>query len=239
MKPLSLVLPCYNEGKSLPGLVGRVLERARSRNLTPKEFKLILVENGSKDDSAQVMAGLKAAPGGEFLEIVPVSPNRGYGYGIFQGLKAAAPGIVSWSHADEQCDPEDAFKGWEMIRGGDGKTLIKGTRHGRAAQERFISKVFEILAALILWRPFHEINAQPKVFDSSLLQRITNPPDDFAFDIYVLIKAREAGIRISEIDVQFPPRKHGQSNWSATFRSKFRTIRRMLQYMAAYRLGRK
>lgn len=240
MKPLVLVLPCYNEAKSLPNVVSRVLDCARSRSLSPEDFRLILVENGSQDESAHVMDELKNRPGGEYLQIVHLSPNQGYGHGVYQGLRAAAasrPGIVAWSHSDEQCDPEDVFKGWEIIRSGDGKTLVKGRRHGRDRSERFMSKVFEILVLIILGRSIHDINAQPKVFDSSLIDRAGNYPNGFAFDLYMLLKAKEARIGIQMISVKFPPRNHGESNWSATFNSKLRCISTMLLFLLRYRFG--
>ncbi len=235
----SLVIPCYNEAKSLPDLVERVLACARRRDLTPDRFRLVLVENGSTDDSRSVLDRILAAPGGEFIDVVTVSPNRGYGNGIRQGLLAARPGILAWTHADGQCDPEDAFRGFDIVRAsGAAPQLVKGRRHGRALPERVVSTGFATLATLLLGRRLGEINAQPKVFRSALLAHLPDPPSDFAFDFYVLARALEAGYALREIDVQFPPRRHGQSNWAATTRSKARTIARFVRYMVRYRLGR-
>ena len=75
------------------------------------------------------------------------------------------------------------------------------------------------------------------MFRSKLLKEIINPPKDFAFDLYVLIRAKELGYEIKEISVDFPPRIYGVSNWANSFPSKFRTIRKMLVYMVKYRLG--
>jgi len=238
LKPLSLVLPCYNEEKSLRELAARALSCARKRNLTSEQFQLVLVENGSRDQSAQVMEAMTREPGGEFLKIVRVSPNLGYGNGLMQGLKAARPGFIAWSHADEQTDPEDAFRGWELLQKADRPTLVKGKRHGRALKEWMFSRVFEALLFLICGRLIREINAQPKVFDSGLLEHLTDPPLDFAFDLYVLLKAKKVGYQIAEIDVEFPPRKHGQSNWTATFRSRMGTILRMISFMFEFRGGK-
>ncbi len=232
------MLPCYNEGKSLRALLERSVACARRRGLTPKEFHLILVDNGSADDSAAVLKQMTKEPNHEFFSIVTVPVNQGYGYGVHQGLKATSPGIVGWSHADEQCDPEDAFKAWERIRDTDAKILVKGTRSGRALGNWLFSRGFELVSLIILWRWLPETNAQPKVFDSSLLSALDAPPLGFAFDLYVLLRAREQGFRFQEVPVFFPPRKHGQSRWAATFRSKWRTIWGLVTFMVRYRLGR-
>ena len=235
MTPFSLILPCYNEAANLPAIVARVTACARRRTLSPEQFQLFLVENGSTDQSRQVMDELLHAPGGEHLRIVPVPVNRGYGHGIISGLRAAPPGVLAYSHADQQCDPEDAFRGWELIRNSGPGVLVKGSRYGRAPGEWLFSRGFEATATVLLGSRLHEINAQPKVFASELLERIPHPPDDFAFDLYVVMRARAAGWTLREIDVKFPPRVHGQSNWSSTLRSRARTIGRQLAYMIELR----
>ncbi|MCB0413924.1 MAG: hypothetical protein KDD50_06300, partial [Bdellovibrionales bacterium] len=62
-----------------------------------------------------------------------------------------------------------------------------------------------------------------------------NPPKDFAFDLYVLLRGLNKGYTIKEIEVLFPPRVHGESNWSSTFSSKFKTIKKMVAYMFLYK----
>jgi glycosyltransferase involved in cell wall biosynthesis len=234
----ALVLPCYNEARSLPAVVERALDCARRRGLTPAEFQLVLVDNGSGDDSRAVMQALAEKRGGEFLHIVSVAANRGYGHGVMTGLRAARPGMLAWSHADEQCDPEDAFRAWKMLRDAGPGVLVKGNRLGRPLRERILSRGFEVASALLLGARLHEINAQPKVFASELLGALVTPPDDFAFDLYVLLRARDLAYTIREIDVRFPPRRHGSSHWSSTLRSRVRTIARLLAYLMAQRRRR-
>ncbi len=237
MKSFSLVMPCYNEAQSLPALVKRAVDCAKKRCLAPNEFELVLVENGSKDNSFAVMESLKKDEDGSYLKIVRVLKNEGYGNGLFQGLKATCHEVVGYTHADEQCDPDDVFQGWALISKQPGKkVLIKGTRHERAFRDRVISRGFELIASALFLTNLHEINAQPKVFSAELLSVLTQPPKDFAFDLYILLQAKQHGYRFLEIPVLFPPRKHGQSNWASTFRSKTRTILKMLGYMFRYRL---
>jgi glycosyltransferase involved in cell wall biosynthesis len=235
-RPFKLVLPCYNESRSLPALFQRAVGSARRRGLGADRFQLFLVENGSRDDSLAVMEALGAGPDGAFLRVVPVPVNRGYGHGLMCGLRAAGDGVLGFSHADEQCDPEDAFRAHDLLVSvDDPRLLVKGRRVGRAVRDAVVSRGFELAAALVLGRRLHEINAQPKVFPGELLALLSDPPDDFAFDLYLLLKAREAGYRIRDIEVRFPPRAHGQSNWSSTLRSRSRTMGHLLGYMAAYR----
>ena len=95
----------------------------------------------------------------------------------------------------------------------------------------------EVVALVLLRRWLREINAQPKLFGRGLMEHVDRPPIDFNFDVFVLYQAKRHGWRIESIDVEFPPRAHGQSHWAATWSSKLRTIRRSVGYMFLLGLG--
>lgn len=232
-----LVLPCYNEAKSLQVLIDRARRAAQEAGYSSQEFGLVLVENGSKDNSREVLAQLAADPErAPWFRMVPVDINQGYGFGLWQGLSATTAEYVGWSHADQQCDPADAFRALEIIRKEpDARILVKGVRRGRDWKDRIVSRVFEILAWIILGSWIREVNAQPKVFSRELLSHLPQPPKTFAFDLYVLHQALRSGYRFRTISVLFPPRVHGVSNWAATFVGRYRTILGMIRYMLELR----
>jgi len=223
---LTIVLPCYNEAKSLTATVQRYAE-IRGRT----DFELILVDNGSKDETPAILAELSQRY--PFIRTIQVVKNKGYGDGIWQGLQHSSGTWVGWSHADLQTDPADVFRAFDALKAASNpkRTLVKGARSGRALSEQIITWGMQTVALVALRRWFHEINAQPKVFHRDLLATVVNPPVDFNFDIYVLYQARRAGWRFSTIPVQFPPRQYGHSNWSKTWASKLRTIRRSMWFM--------
>ena len=227
---LSVILPCYNESKGLENILNRFQDSGKDVH-----FELILVDNGSTDNSADVLASL--LPRFPFARSVRIEKNVGYGHGIFTGLQSARGDLVAWTHADLQTDPGDVFRALQLYQQGAATPglLIKGRRHGRSLQERIVSRGMEVVALLLLRTFLTEINAQPKLFRRSLLPHMTNPPTDFNFDVYVLYQARRHRWRIAAFDVNFPPRKYGQSNWAATWRSKIRTIARSMWFM--FKLG--
>ncbi len=235
MTKFELVLPCYNEEKSLEFLVQRAKAAALEAGLKPGEFKLVMVENGSKDNSRkqfQLLANnQELAP---WFKMVPIDINQGYGYGVVTGLKATEAPIIGWSHADQQCDPADTIKAYfrliELKQKGV-KALVKGVRSGRNWKDIFVSRVFEFFARVLLGINVHEMNAQPKVFERELLDKLVSPPNTFALDLYVLYHAQKQSLQISTIPVVFPPRVHGLSNWSSHFLSRYKTIWGMICYM--------
>lgn len=233
MLEFELVLPCYNESKSIESIVRRAADAAAAARIGPDRFQLVLVENGSRDDSDRVMDELKNTSLGKWFRKVSVTHNQGYGYGIWSGLQTTTAPYVGWSHADQQCDPNDAFHALKMLRAAaePNHTLVKGVRSGRDPKDQFVTWVFERIAKTLLGLRINEFNAQPKVFPRKLLETIEHPPFTFAFDLYVLYRAVKAGYRILVIPVLFPPRVHGVSNWAASFASRRRTIQGMVRYM--------
>lgn len=236
MKTLSAVVPCYNESRALPALVNRFAQALGQSSLGADAFELVLVENGSTDDSATVLQDLRRRAEYSFMRVAQVSVNQGYGHGMLEGLRAAAGDVVATSHADLQCDPRDLFRAYDLYRTTPERPLIvKGVRHGRALSAVAISRGMELAALLLLQTRLHEINAQPKVFDRQLVRALVDAPLDFGFDLYLLLKAKELGYAIRPVDVVFPARPYGHSHWAHSFRSRLRTMLGVVRYMAAYR----
>ena len=233
MLQFELVLPAYNEEKNLPGLIERAVAAAEQHGHRADTFQLVVVENGSQDGSSRLLDELQeGSPLSPWFRVVKVPQNRGYGFGLWQGLQSTTAPYVGWSHADLQCDPNDAFRALQLASRESGRRLlVKGTRYGRGGKDRFVSRVFELLALLVLGLRVNEINAQPKVCGRELLTWMKHPPATFAFDLYALYQSQKQGYQIETVAVEFPPRIHGTSKWASTFVGRYRTILGMIAYM--------
>ncbi|MES2201634.1 MAG: glycosyltransferase family 2 protein [candidate division FCPU426 bacterium] len=231
---LSVVLPCYNEAANLPLLLRRY------KAVAPKglAFELVLVDNGSTDDSAAVLKKELAKPAYAFARSVRVIKNRGYGFGIFSGLKAAQGEVLAFSHADMQCDPASVFQAYDAYRqAGGGSILVKGKRQGRERSQQWVTNAMSVLASVVLGRKMTDINAQPKLFPAELMERLGRAPYGFEFDVYVMQRALSAGYRLITVPVVFGARAHGQSKWAATFFSRWRTMLRVALYLFKLRFS--
>lgn len=229
---LSIVLPCYNEGEGLVELLQGY--RAIWRDL-PAE--LILVNNGSTDHTAAVLTRELSKPENAFARSIHIEKNRGYGDGIWTGLRSARGEFLAWSHADMQCAPGDVFAAYDKLQSQPEpkRTLVKGRRAPRELAAEIVTRGMSLFSTWVLRMPLSDINAQPKVFHRSLMEQLPNPPDGFPFDVYVLYRAKRAKWRLITIPVLFGIRKHGQSKWAFSFVSRWRTILRMMKYILALR----
>ncbi len=232
-----LIIPCYNEAKSLEAMLTRTIRAATNAGYTSARFQLIIVDNGSEDESSAVLHTLKQGAMAEWFTSIRIEKNRGYGDGIWHGLQASTAPYIGWTHADEQCDPKDAFDALKcLLQSSNNKhTIVKGTRYRRNVLDYAWSRLFEIATLIFLGVYIWEINGQPKIFARELLAELPSPPVDFAFDLYVLLRARRAHWRIESIPVIFAPRAYGVSRWAFSIRNRLKTGFKMLGYLWALR----
>jgi len=221
----SLVIPCFNEAANLPLLVARCRE-----SLSGRGAEIILVDNGSTDESPETLAGLLA--GDSDIRSVRVEINQGYGFGILSGLRAARGAVLGWTHADMQTDPADFLKAAAMFdAAAEPETLfIKGRRRGRPLGDEIFTTGMAIFETLLLGKPLIDINAQPTVFHRRFFERWSSPPHDFSLDLYAYFQAKAAGLRIERFDVVFGERAHGVSRWNINWKAKRKFIKRTVDF---------
>ena len=217
----SIVIPCFNEESNLPELFANCF-----KFLIKNEIEVIIINNGSEDNSKKIISDLEKKYNTNLLKSLNLNKNKGYGGGILEGLKLANGNFIGWTHADLQTDIKDVLKAFELS---EDSTFIKGRRVGREFRENFFSYGMAIFETIILKRTLWEINAQPTIFPQEFYKTWDNPPKDFSLDLYAYYQAKLAGLKEKRIKVYFPDRKHGDSSWNKGFLSKFKLIARTLK----------
>lgn len=231
MLKFELVVPAYNEVQSLQALIDRTIEAAQNAGFSPQTFQLVIVDNGSNDGTDLFLHSKSETFARQWYRVVTEQPNRGYGAGLHAGLITTHAPIVGYTHADLQCDPNDAFRAYALCLAAGSKSLVRGLREGRALRERFVSKTFALCVRGLLNLPLDEINAQPKIFCRSLLPQLRSAPSDFAFDLFLLYQAARANYKFATLPVMFPPREHGNSKWASTLPARLKTFSKMICYI--------
>lgn len=222
---LSIVVPCYDEAENIPLILerfGEVIHR--------DDVEVVLVDNGSRDNSPEILREL--LPKYSFARTIRVEVNQGYGYGIVQGLKACSGDFIGWTHADMQTDPADLIKALDIIEknNSDGKLFVKGNRKGRPAFNQFFTSGMSIFETVYMGVKLYDVNAQPNVFSRKFFETWKNPPKDFALDLYALYMAQKSKLKIERFDVVFPERIHGESHWNSGLASKWKFIKRTIDF---------
>ncbi len=224
---LSVVIPCYNEGDNLPFLIDKICTFEQEHS---HRFQYVLVDNGSTDHSYNV---LKDYIDHEFIKIVKIDKNRGYGDGILRGLEQSDASILAWTHADLQTEISDLLEGFELIKNTSGENVvIKGKRTKRKFLEAFFTFGMQAVCYLALKVYLDDINAQPKIFKKSFFQKNIQDkaPKDFSLDLYLLYSAKKFG-SIQDFKVSFNKRVYGEAKGGGGFFTRIKLIKRTFTYI--------
>lgn len=220
---LSLIIPCYNEAANLPLLL------KRCSTLRDCDIEVILVDNGSTDNSADVLQNL--LPNYSHCRSVRVPMNQGYGFGVLSGLRAAKGDLLAWTHADMQTDPKDVLQGLAIFeKYGNRNIYVKGRRMQRPVADVFFTIGMSLFETLLLRTRLWDINAQPNMFSRSFFESWENPPYDFSLDLYVYFTARSQHLPVYRFPVEFGERAHGVSHWNINWAAKMKFIRRTIDF---------
>ena len=223
---LSIIVPCFNESRNIP----LILEKFASV-IKRNDVEVILVNNGSNDNSKQVLNEL--VPNYSFAKIVNLDENHGYGFGIKSGLKHARGEYIGYTHADMQTDPKDPLKALEIIEKQIDPNIcyVKGDRKGRPFFDQVFTIGMSIFETFFLGTKLWDINAQPNIFHKTFFDTVEkNCPKDFSFDLFLLYMAKKKKLKIIRFDVIFPERIHGESSWNDGFISKWKFIKRTINF---------
>jgi glycosyltransferase involved in cell wall biosynthesis len=223
---LSIIVPCFNESQNIPIILEKFASIIKKDNV-----EVILVNNGSKDNSKEVLEEL--VPKYAFARIVNLEENHGYGFGITSGLKQAKGEFIGFTHADMQTDPKDPLKALGIIE----KQIdpincyIKGDRKGRPFFDQVFTKGMSIFETIFLGTKLWDINAQPNIFHRTFFETVEKScPKDFSLDLFLLYMAKKNKLNVIRFDVVFSERIHGQSSWNDGLASKWKFIKRTIGF---------
>ena len=217
----SLVIPCFNEEKSLEVLL---LQLVFAVERVKNDVEFILVNNGSTDRTIEILSRLSS----KNITIVSLDKNVGYGGGIKAGLLKCKGDFIGWIHADLQYSIFEVIAELGKI---DSKTeYIKGKRRGRTLFQNFISLNMSIFETLMFKSLVYDINAQPTLFRRNFLVNLTEMPNDFSIDLYSYVVAKRFNLHISRFRVNFVKRSYGKSNWNSGLISLIKMSLRTVRY---------
>lgn len=199
---------------------------------------MILVDNGSTDNSPEVLQNL--LPNYPHCRSVRVPVNQGYGFGILSGLRAAQGDLLAWTHADMQTDPKDVLRGLALFKkygGSRNNIYVKGKRIKRPLADVIFTIGMSVFETCLLRTRLWDINAQPNMFSREFFESWENPPYDFSLDLYAYFTARNQSLSVHRFPVEFGERAHGISHWNVNWAAKMKFIRRTIDFSFELKKG--
>lgn len=205
---ISVVVPLYNERESLPELMAWIDRVCRENSLS---YEVIMVDDGSSDDSWSVVCRLKEKfP--ENLRAIRFMRNYGKSAALYCGFEAAEGEVIFTMDADLQDSPDEIPAMRRMIAD-DGYDLVSGWKKHRfdPLSKRLPSKFFNWTARCVSGIRLHDFNCGLKCYRRNVVKSIEVYGE---MHRYIPILAKYAGFgRIGEKVVHHQARKYGVSKF--------------------------
>jgi glycosyltransferase involved in cell wall biosynthesis len=205
---LSIVIPLYNEEESLPELVEWIEKVCTAHNYTRE---IILIDDGSTDNSWQVVTDLSA----RYATVKGIRFQRNYGKSpaLHVGFKATRGDVVITMDADLQDSPDEIPELYQMITNG-GYDLVSGwkkVRYDNALTKNLPSKLYNGVNRRLTGIKLHDMNCGLKAYRRKVVKSIEVYGEMHRF---IPVLAKYAGFRnIGEKVVQHRARKYGTSKF--------------------------
>ncbi len=204
MPSLSIVIPAYNEEGGIADISNRVLavrESLRQVNVELKE--LLVVDDGSKDRTAEIVRGIAGAT------LIKHTKNRGYGGALKTGFNAAQGDLIGFLDADGTYPPEyfpqlciSAMQGADLVIG----SRMAGAESHMPPTRRLGNFLFANLLTFISNRRVTDSASGMRVFKREALPRMYPLPNGLNLTPVMSTRALHENLTVTEVPIPYSER---------------------------------
>ena len=207
MPDISVVIPLYNEAKSLPELTAHIMRVVEQEKLT---LEILLIDDGSNDDSWQVIERL--ANSNPNIKGLRFRRNYGKSAALNEGFRQTSGKVVITMDGDLQDNPDEIPALYRMITK-EGYDMVSGWKKKRydPLTKKIPTKLFNFATRLVSGIKLNDFNCGLKAYNHNVVKSIEVYGE---MHRYIPIIAKWAGFNnIGEKVVQHRPRKYGKTKF--------------------------
>jgi glycosyltransferase involved in cell wall biosynthesis len=207
---ISVFFPCYNEQDNLR----RSYESASAvlKNLG-LDYEIILVNDGSKDNTAQIADAIAVAD--PRVKVIHHPKNLGYGSALRSGFRAATKTLVFFTDADGQFDLNELPPLIPLMRNCDVVSCFRVNRQD-GWMRNFNAWCWNGLVCTLFHLKIKDVNCAFKLYRKHIFNRIELQSTGAVINTEILAKATRMGFIISQVGVHHFPRQNGEPTGAQT-----------------------
>jgi glycosyltransferase involved in cell wall biosynthesis len=205
---ISAFFPCYNDAPTIGELVRNA--DCQLRQVTD-DYEIIVVNDGSRDDSARVLMALQAEL--PALKVITHEVNRGYGGALRSGFAAASRDLVFYTDGDGQYDVKELPILLMLMT--EDTHFVNGIKmaRGDAAYRVHAGNVHKFLMRWSFWLPVIDVDCDFRLIRRSVLERVVLRSNSGSICVELIKDAERAGAQFREVSVHHYPRQFGESQF--------------------------
>ena len=205
---ISVFFPCYNDGQTIGDLV---TEAERQLQQLTDDYELIVVNDGSRDNSADVLRALQLQV--PRLKVVTHDRNRGYGAALRSGFANATRDVVFYTDGDGQYDVRELPILLMLLT--DDTHFVNGIKMTRQdpLYRVHIGSIHRFLMRWSFWLPVNDVDCDFRLIRRSILDRIELRSSSGSICVELVKNAQRAGAEFREVSVHHYARKWGASQF--------------------------
>jgi dolichyl-phosphate beta-glucosyltransferase len=230
----SVIIPAKNEASRLPRTLERVADYFAGRG---EDWELLVVDNGSRDDTPKLVEEFsRAHPQVRLLR----EPTPGKGAALRTGMLAAAGELILFSDADLSCPIEEEARLREALEKGYDVAIasrrMPGSQVEKSLRRKMMSALFNWAVQMLALPGIKDSQCGFKLFRRGAAQRLfgAGKVEGFAFDVEILFLARRLGYKIREVPVRW---RESEGTRVEALRDALRMLRDIVKFRLAWQRG--
>lgn len=206
---LSFCFPCYNDGGTIGSLV--IFAHEKIKDFTD-DFEIIVVNDGSQDQSSKILESLKKKYP-DTLKVIHHARNRGYGAALLSAFQAAQKDWVGYTDGDAQYDLDELDRMIPFLR--DNVDWVQGFK-GRRRDPWYrivVGLIYQKFIKLMFNLRIRDVDCDFRFMRRDILQALGLSRTTGCICVELVKKMELAGARVFEVQVSHYFRLHGKSQF--------------------------